>query len=255
MEQGAQDDICGFDSLYVSPNMRDTTRINTAWIADNDGQPYDGTYDYRSPTGVSGVRVVRAPTEALEFGFNWWISNTTPALDWGPQLLSNYRGFFPGGGRGTPGGDRAKYQVMSNREFDYDQIWSGIAHPGWIAPAANADNIANGFDTRYLFSFGPFTEIAAGQTLKLTTAYICGQDLHTNPTNYSTNLANPGQTQDSASILAYYNNLNFLDFATNSQWAEWVYDNPGVDTDTSDGIVINRPGELCDNRGCYKIAS
>jgi hypothetical protein len=232
-EQGAQDDLCGFDTVYVDAEGNRTT-INTAWIADNNGQPYDGVYDYRSPRGLSGVRVVRTPTAELEYGFNWWISNINSELDWGPQRVENYQGPFPGGGRGTPGGDKAKYRVMSNGEFDYDQIWCALPHDGWIQPSSQADDLANGYDTRYLFSFGPFAEIDPGDTLKLTTAYICGEDLHIDPTNFATYLN--GHTNDEGMIATFYNNLDFRDFRTNSQWADWVYDNPGVDTDTTDDV-------------------
>lgn len=231
-EEGAQDDICGFDSMYIVIDGNDTTqnRINTAWIADNNGQPYNGAYEYRSPLGVSGVRVVRTPLpeSLLNTGFNWWISNTDASKDWGPRRLENGTDPYPGGGMGTPGGDKAKYKVMSNHEFDYDQIWCAIPRTGWIEPPSTRTDLANGYDTRYLFSFGPFPLIVPGDTLKLTTAYICGEDLHSNPSNYDDNLKD--NTEDSASVMTFYSQLNFLDFATNSQWADWVYDNPGVDT-------------------------
>jgi len=68
----------------------------------------------------------------------------------------------------------------------------------------------------------------------LTMAYICGEDLHVDPSNFSHNLQN--NTTNETSIRAYYNNLDFTDFAANSQWADWVYDNPGVDTDTTDNV-------------------
>jgi len=237
-EQGAQDDICGFDSIFTTIDGVDTSinRINTAWIADNNGQPYDGAYDYRSPRSVSGVRVVRTPLAdtALKTGFNWWISNIDATKDWGPRKTtfdppSGYDDPFPGGGMGTPGGDKAKYKVMSNHEFDYDQIWCANSYPGWIAPPSTGTDLANGYDTRYLFSFGPFPAVYPGDTLKLTTAYIGGEEFHTDPSNFESNLR--GHESDTNSIRAYYNNLNFQDFATNSQWADWVYDNPGVDTD------------------------
>jgi hypothetical protein len=236
IEQGAQDDICGFDSLYVLIDGNDTIKnvINTAWIADNDGQPYDGAYDYRSPRGVSGVRVVRTPLpdSLLHTGFNWWISNIDASKDWGPRRTSFGTQPFPGGGMGTPGGDKAKYRVMSNNEFDYDQIWCNLdrwASNGWINKPSTSVDLANGYDTRYLFSFGPFDSVQANDTLKLTTAYICGENLHNNPANFLDNLKN--HEADSARIAVYYSNLDFTDFATNSQWADWVYDNPGVDTD------------------------
>jgi len=234
-QSGAQDDICGFDSVYVSLTD-DTTYINTAWIADNDGNPTLGAFDHRSPRGLSGVRVVRAPGD-VEFGFNWWISNVNSTYDWGPQLQVNYQGPFPGGGDGTPGGDKAKYRVMSNHEFDYDQIWCNLTrweNEGWRARSPQAAELADGYDTRYLFSFGEFETILPGEELKLTAGYICGEDLHVDPMNFSTYL--DGHEGDENSISIYYNNLNFTDFATNSQWAAWVYDNPGIDTDTTDEV-------------------
>jgi hypothetical protein len=231
---GAQDDICGFKQDYVSLTG-DTTEINTAWIADNDGFVFggSGTFDYTSPRGVSGVRVVRTPalSDSLEFGFNWWISNVVSAYDWGPQLQVNYHGPFPGGGNGTPGGDNAKYQVMSNQEFDYDQIrcnltrWEG---EGWIQRSSQAADLADGYDTRYLFSFGEFPSIPPDSVLKLTAGYVCGEELHVDAANFRNNLQN--STGDETSVDRFYDNLDFTDFATNSQWASWVYDNPGVDT-------------------------
>ncbi len=227
---GAQDDISGFDSVYTSPEGN-RTYINTAYIADNDGDEQAGAFDYRSPRGLSGVRVVRTPLDSLEYGFNWWISNSTSSYDWGPQWQSNFRGQFPGGGMGTPGGDKAKYQVMSNHEFDYDQIWCALprwTQEGWISPSPQANDLADGYDTRYLFSFGPFVQMNPLESLKLTAAYVCGEDLHVDPDNFSNYM---GQPNNEGLVSQFYNNLDFTDFATNAQWADWVYDNPGVDSE------------------------
>lgn len=238
--QGAQDDICGFRH-YVS-SSGDSTEILTAYIADNDGQPYGGVWDiYLSPRGVSGCRVVQSPDPDITYAFNWWISNVNSELDWGPQHDTNFAkwGIFPGGGKGTPGGDRAKYQVMSNGEFDYDQIYCDINYTGWITKPSTSDDLANGYDTRYLYSFGPFDSIPAYTILPLTIGYICGEDLHEDPNNYRDNLY--GHTGESASIETYYDNLDFDDFATNAQWAEWVFDNPIYDTD-GDGVADEGDG-------------
>ncbi len=181
-----------------------------AWTADNDGQPYNGQFDYRSPLGVLGLMLLGTSQGTPQTNFNWWISNTSSEIDWGPQLISNFDrwGVFPGGGRGTPGGDKAKYQVMSNGEHDYDQAYAAIDYSGsgWIEPCANATSIADGIDTQYLISFGPF-QFSPNSVETLTVAYIGGQHLHVDPQNFAQNLQD--HTGDTISIRQYYNNLNF----------------------------------------------
>lgn len=71
--EGAQDDIAGFLKTYTTP--KGEYDVYSAWIADNNGQPYGGVFTDRSPTGVSGVRVIEAP-EGINTYFNWWISHT-----------------------------------------------------------------------------------------------------------------------------------------------------------------------------------
>ncbi|MGB2696794.1 MAG: hypothetical protein WBD28_02910, partial [Candidatus Zixiibacteriota bacterium] len=147
-EQGAQDDIAGFkDSVFARGRK---VEIATAYVADNDGQPTRGIYTESSPTGVSGVRVVRAPAEVKTY-FNWWISHSEGhPKDWGPWLSVNQDRWerinpynssntFPDNAMGTPGGDRTKYFVLSNGEWDYDQIFTAsyaTDHPdeGWLNP-------------------------------------------------------------------------------------------------------------------------
>ena len=48
----------------------------------------------------------------------------------------------------------------------------------------------------------------------------------------------------------FYDKLNFTDFATNAQWAAWVYDNPGVDTD-NDGYKGQRIKNPCSGDSVY----
>jgi len=155
---GFDDDLCGFRWTYRRPSdgLEDTIRI--AWIADNDGNPVSGAFNYASPVGVTGTRVVRSPNPDLLYSFNWWVSEQyEPAkYDWGPMMRNNYRDYGTGG-LGTPEGARNKYYVMSNNEFDYDQIYSGIDYSaeGWLPPPAAdlAANLLDGYDTRYLISF------------------------------------------------------------------------------------------------------
>ena len=216
-EMGAQDDLCG----YIQHGD-----YGIAWIADNNGQPYDGEFDYRSPRNLMGMVLIDASQPDLQTNFNWWISNTNSELDWGPQWQSNYDiwGDFPGGGRGTPGGDKAKYQVMSNGEHDYDQIWAALDHTdeGWISGSPRGDDLANGIDTRFLISFGPL-DIPAGAVETLTVAYIGGNNLHVDPDNYEQYLRY--NTDDSLSIVQYYDNLDFSDFLARADSAVSFYEN------------------------------
>jgi len=203
-EEGAQDDLCGF----IEHNNG-----GIAWIADNDGQPQDGAFNSISSRNLMGFMLLDSSTPDLQTNFNWWISNINSNFDWGPQWQSNFDiwGLFPGGGQGTPGGDRAKYQVMSNGERDYDQAFSALdwTDEGWVYNnSVDPNNLANGYDTRYLMSLGSF-DLTPGEVETVTVAYIGGSNLHNDPYNYANNLEYG--TDDSLSIVAFYNNLDFSD--------------------------------------------
>jgi hypothetical protein len=229
---GYTDDICGFKWSIPSPlgcNFVDTIRI--AWIADNDGKdkktdPCPFT-ENGSLTAVTGTRVVRTPSDSLKYSFNWWISNGSPALDFGPRRVGTaddpFRDF--GGFLGTPEGDRNKYYIMRHEEFDYDQLFSAVDHTaqGWLQKSGQSADFADGYDTRYLISFGPF-DIDPGEVLPISFAYVAGDDFHTKCGSFEKlfNAAFPDE---------YYNQLGFEDLGLNAIWASWIYDNPGVDTD------------------------
>jgi hypothetical protein len=243
---GFADDISGYRFTVPSPACKDLEdSINIAWTADNDGDPdRGGLFAATSATCVAGTRVVRSPNPELEFSFNWWVSNGDASLDWGPRLRENSRNYGTGG-LGTPAGDKNKYNIMSVREFDYDQIFSAVDHSadGWLPPPANiASNLADGYDTRYLFSFGPF-DIAPGDTVPFTIGYVGGEGFHVKPDDFQ-------KYFDAANPQALYDKLSFADFATNAQWAAWVYDNPGVDTD-GDGYKGQRIENPCSGDSIY----
>ncbi|MEW5796053.1 MAG: hypothetical protein AB1772_06790 [Candidatus Zixiibacteriota bacterium] len=231
--EGWEDDITGFYPFHPAPEgcgFIDT--VNIAWHADNDGdgmpRENPSQWDYRSTLGVVGSRVVRTPSDSLAYSFNWWITNySDPALDFGPRMRgTDSRPFRDLGPRmGTPEGDRNKYYVMSQPEFDYDLMWTAKDHSfdGWLPPPPEARSYARGFDTRYLLSFGPF-DIEPGQALPLTFVWVGGEDFHQAPEDMFAFF-------DPENPEAYYDRLNFSNLALNARWASWVYDNPGVDTD------------------------
>ncbi|MCK4978877.1 MAG: hypothetical protein KAS62_00705, partial [Candidatus Delongbacteria bacterium] len=173
------------------------------------GSPLDGA------TGVFNLRVLRNPNPTLKYSFNLYNSGWgDESLDWGPHwkvglhsgweydltpkqkgyddtnydsLSWNYTNAFFSNGitEGTPIGDRGKYMVMSNDEFDYNltsirevylgmdaqidgtpipqaekwQPWiaTGEEQPGELADGSinQLNDIANGADQRFLLSFGP----------------------------------------------------------------------------------------------------
>ena len=237
---GYADDICGFRRTVATPPGSCTTEdtVNIAWISDNDGDPTDdGNWSFTSPIAVTGTRVVRTPFDtagaqdggSLQYTFNWWISNGNATLDFGPRLAGSANDpFRPFNGHlGTPTGDRNKHYVMSHPEFDYDQLFSAISHTGegFLPPPrpSLAEDFADGYDTRYLLSFGPF-DVRPGDTLPITLAYLAGDKFHTDPTNFQTYF-------DASNPKEFYEKLNFSDFGANARWASWIFDNPGYDTD------------------------
>lgn len=228
------DDICGFietlPTQFGHCDFIDT--VNIAWIADDDGDPKGTTFDNESTPNVTATRIIRTPADVLDVSFNWWVSNGNDALDYGPRERSEvgrwkeeFRKFFTGT-LGTPGCDADKYYNLRNQEFDFDQIYAASIAANdtfWVAPPADlAIDIADGYDTRYLLSFGPF-DIDEGEILPVSFAYIGGENLHQGGIDNSVNLPN--------NPTAYYNNLDFSDLGENAAWAARVYDNPGIDSD------------------------
>lgn len=228
---GFDDDICGFletmNTTYGGCDWIDT--VNIAWIADNDGD-LGQTGQYSPVPNVTASRIVRTPSDSLQVSFNWWISNGDASQDFGPQHKQAIRDLSTGG-LGTPAGVRNKYAFLRNGEFDYDQVYTSSITPldaDWAYPnQILARDFSDGYDTRYLLSFGPFN-IDPGQTLPLSFSYVAGENLHVERYNLRDNIV---QNYNPDEFVA---NLDFSDLALNSVWSSWIYDNPGVDSD-SDG--------------------
>lgn len=227
--EGYGEDLCGFRRTHPSETgcgFIDT--INIAYITDNDGDPGDqGTFNMNSARGAAGIRVVRTPSDSLKYSFNWWAGDYDASSDFGPRQFGTYDDPFRdlNGRMGTPLGDANKYYVMRREEFDYDQLFVALDNTGdgWLPPPSGAAEMADGYDARYLLSFGPF-EISPGEVLPVSFAWVLGDDVHTDPGDFE-RYFNPYDPQ------IFYNRLNFDDLAMNSMWASWLYDNPGYDSD------------------------
>lgn len=227
---GAEDDICGYQSSIPTPYLPsacapDSDHVGIAWLADNNGDL--DLPGQRPAPNVTGARIVRTPHDSLDVSFNWWLSNSDASWDFGPQTKAGVRDFGTGG-LGTPEGDRNKYHVLRNGEFDYNQ--TRIASitsldPVWLVPPEEFVTLwATGLDVRFLLSFGPF-QVEPGQTLPISFAYVAGEGFHSDPDNFD-NLPDNWQSFEAG--------LDFSDLGKNAIWAGWVYDNPGVDTDGDD---------------------
>jgi hypothetical protein len=210
--QYAQDDVTGFVQSYWDPIKNDSIVVNTAWLADNDGDPTnDGRFDEYSPTGALGIALLKVgenPLDELTYSYNWWVSNTNEDIDWGPMHR-----YPPMSWDGTPETDIMKYQVMSNGEFDYNQtdILNYRDHPDWVPPPSDlAENMRCGYDTRFLFSFGPF-DILPDDTMRIAIAVMVAEDFHQDP-----NVVGDCQPEK----------FNYAGVGKTTQWVRDVYGAP-----------------------------
>lgn len=252
------DDICGFLETFPSfqgCGFLDT--VNLAWTADGDGDWYDYIgprrwlfrreqvlfpsdppqfVPWRSIFSVAGTEILQAPNRDMDLTFNWWTQGSVNQAwtEFGPQRSANYRLFGRDGSLGDPTTDAERYWLMSNEEFDYDQVYTSSisqVNPNWLYPDQTyADAVTRGLDSRYLLSFGPF-QIGPYASLPLTFAYIVGEGFHQ---ANDVGLYNSDNLPDRPH--EYYSNVSFSDLALNAVWAQWIYDNPGFDTD-GDGYL------------------
>lgn len=215
------DDVAGLFQKDTVINGQ-PLHVEFPYVVDNDGDPSGGIFSSNSPTAVVGLYLLGASQPLAKTSFNWWTPNFTVSLDWGPQMTPGRLNFS--GGRGQPEGDGMKYSYLSNGENDYDQVWSALNHAtdygfgtGWIPPLADpsaAIDIASGFDSRYLYSFGPF-QLAPGDTASFSIAVLAGTGFHNNPQNFAANLGgNPDNYRNPVKIRAYQNGMDFSDLIT-----------------------------------------
>ncbi len=236
---GLGDDVTGFITsvpAFFGCNLQDT--LNLGWIADNDGDPINGEWAHRpvidpitqsaraSTRSIIAARILQYPGDVHEPSYNWWAPDLFWApYDYGPMRRDRYRNFRTGGS-GDPLGDRNKYYLLSNGDRDLDQVYtlsafSWVNNP-WILPAYDkAFQIADGHETRFILSVGPL-DIEPGAEVPFSFAVFAGENFHNDPSN-GANLPNHPDL--------WYQNVDFSDLHRNALWAQWIYDNPGVDTD------------------------
>lgn len=217
---GYRDDVTGFIGSVEAPEG--PRKIELAWAADNDGDMPRGQFTSWSVIGVIAFKLLGCSIPLPGTSYNWWISEGSDPvnLDFGPWKKSNWDlwaknyGTWCEGGKGTPCGDRAKYFIMSNGEFDYDQVYTCIdqTDSGWLPPPSMCRDLADGYDTRFLYSFGPF-DIPAKDSISFTVGIIMGDSLHRG--------LNPIDPQNPQ---VYYSKLDFNNLLANLFTAERVYE-------------------------------
>lgn len=184
------DDLCGFEP---------TEQI--AYFLDNDGRRHSDASgnDFVLPN-VVGIRFLRSPVGPERISYNWWVSNGNLDYDYGPSWEAYAeRDSLDLGWTdliGTPMGDLHKYQLMGNGEQDFDQV--RVNNPSWITThpqsgqawstnhlPENAVDVANGYYTHALLSFGPLgtpngdhTVLMPGDSVEVWIAIVGGLDFH-----------------------------------------------------------------------------
>ncbi len=229
-------DLNGFLNVYPSPigcGFLDTLQL--AWAADNSGNPNSLTWEWvesggqKSIRSATALRLLSSPPSNGFVSYNWWISSESAEHDFGPRHRAGPNNILPNfetGGSGTPEGDRNKYHILSNGEHDYDQPLIptiGPTDPIWhYPPPAIRQWPGWGAEIHYCLSVGPYF-LPQGKTVSVVFAYVGGENFHTDPRNWL--------RLKSGDIDGWYARMDFSDLAKHAKQAEWVYDNPGYDTD------------------------
>ncbi|MDZ4723836.1 MAG: hypothetical protein SGI97_08030, partial [candidate division Zixibacteria bacterium] len=215
---------------------RDT--VGVSYLIDTDGRFGDREWSERTPRAAVGIRLLEAPSEAKRRNFNWWtggpifVDGQPADLPWGPRRIPQpgepFRDF--GRGLGFPYYDNNYYYLLSHREFDYDQMFAAVdqTSEGFLPPHEKAIEFATHSYADFVYSFGGF-DVPPGATAEFTIAIVGGDSIHVDSNAYA-NYFNPENPT------AFYNSLDFSLLANNARWADWVYDNPGIDTD-GDGYM------------------
>ncbi|HOP07942.1 MAG TPA: fibronectin type III domain-containing protein [candidate division Zixibacteria bacterium] len=167
--------------------------LGIGYAMDNDG---DFAYSPATDRALASM-IIKSSTAYERVNFNWWLSNITASYDFGPRLKGTvddpYRDFGTGG-TGTPVGDSNKYYILSHEEWDYDQVFTGTIEPDdsiWMYPLEDiAVDFADGFDTRYLLSAGPF-DLSPGESERVVLAMFSGGAVHVDTTNGDNLYVNP----------------------------------------------------------------
>ena len=168
------DDVSGFIDGAVD-GKGSWVDLNLGYSMDMDGDPGLSGFTSHSTTGAFGVQVLGLSSPDHRVNFNWWTDSETETLKTAPRRNeASLRDL--GGSFAIAYGDSNKYYLMSHEELDYNQVEAGFDHPGWLDQKASGTAAAEGGDTRFLISAGPF-DLAPGDSVVFSVAYMAADDI------------------------------------------------------------------------------
>ncbi len=210
INESMHDDIAGYLNYhkitYITDNDGDP-RDNSSWIADSSGR------------AAIGVKLLDFYPTNDSTNFAWFAMKPS-----GPNftpLKPKYNGDLPEcylqDGDIMSIYDRDSYYYLSHDEIDYDQLWANINsdQDGWLPPTDYCDDIADGYDTRFLLSFGPFN-LLPDDSIYFTIALVMGDNVHVEPDDFE-------KYFDDKNPLVFFNKLDFSDLINNVNVAEAYY--------------------------------
>ncbi len=229
---GYADDCSGsLDTLLFDGDPG--SRVLIGYSFDNDGDPVDAeAWGDASVPGIIALVLLDSDVPFEGPNFNWWISNSSSDFDFGPRRLGApgdpLRLFF-NNNLGTPLSDEDKYYILSHPEVDYDMIETLIhdSSDGWMPPPdpTGAVDFADGYDTRFIYSFGPF-DLAPGDSVTFTVALVAAGKFHVDPGDF----------------LDYYDALQPDIFRNHLDFSELLDHIRGADSVYRSGYLLPNPG-------------
>jgi Secretion system C-terminal sorting domain len=242
-----QDDLTGFlPSALVNGN---NVELNAGWMADNDGRARDDTTGNNfTNASVQAITNLEPLDDHIKTSYNWWNSNGQVIYDFGPAWQDDGSDGGWSATLGSPEGDAKAYFVMKNREIDYalyytnspeflannpqefiDPITGEVTetHAWRVDDAGHPSDVANGYDSRFMMSWGPFGEygtvpsegyyLAPGEEFTFRYVYVFGENFH--------DADNPQPTNETIAPTLF----DFTDLATNivaarEMWADILLD-------------------------------
>jgi hypothetical protein len=213
----APGDISGFlDGAFDSTGK--WVDLAIAYSLDFNGDPGAWGYTDESANGVFGIQIVDLSVPDYRVNFNWWVRNHIGGRIWGPrQDEPEVRSL--GDNLYEPIGDSNKYFVLSHPEVDYNEVESGLSHPGWLPGAEDGAAAASGGDTRFVISAGPF-DLDPGDSVIVTVAYVAGDNAILDPfADYWFDATDPKSVSD------YYEELDLAELIESGLAAEQIRQN------------------------------